>query len=220
MAALARELGVPADRIVVESISTSTWENARRTAPLLRSKGVERILLVTDSLHMRRAEGCFRKAIEMARRQQSKLTLLVADIDQFKAFIEAYGAESADDCLRRVAVEFSGGLHRGGDLGARFRGDEFAALLPATGGAGAGVVAQEIAQRVLGLVCLSLEVFGKDGGTRTLNHADGAHSRRRSPGRWESPHDRFHGRGYGQRSQWHGGQRRPGGRLPTNHGTR
>src|SRR2546425_2764075 len=71
-------------------------------------------------------------------RQKSRRTLLLADVDQFRAFTEAYGAESADDCLRRVAVEFSGGLHRGGDLGARFGGDEFAALLPATDAAGAG----------------------------------------------------------------------------------
>jgi uncharacterized SAM-binding protein YcdF (DUF218 family) len=61
MAALARDLGVPEDRILVENASANTWENASRTAPLLRSKGVATILLVTDCLHMRRAEGCFRK---------------------------------------------------------------------------------------------------------------------------------------------------------------
>ena len=60
MAALARELGIPADRIFVERGSRSTWENAHLSAALLRPLDVRRILLVTDCLHMARAEGCFR----------------------------------------------------------------------------------------------------------------------------------------------------------------
>ncbi len=59
MSEFARELGVPADRIVVERESRSTWENGARTTPLLRELGVHRILLVTDRLHMRRAAGVF-----------------------------------------------------------------------------------------------------------------------------------------------------------------
>lgn len=86
-----------------------------------------------------------------ARRQQTTLTLVLVDIDQFRAFVEAYGAESGDDCLRRVAVELSGTLRRGGDLVARCGGDEFAAILPGTDSAGACVVAQEVAERVLAL---------------------------------------------------------------------
>jgi len=130
-------------------------EMARTTEDLERANRMLQTLSYLDPLTGLPSRRHFDESLEQewrrARRQQSKLTLLVADVDQFKAFIEAYGAESAADCLRRVAVEFSGGLHRGGDLGARFGGDEFAALLPATDGAGAGVVAQEIAQRVLGL---------------------------------------------------------------------
>jgi len=130
-------------------------EMARKTEDLERANRMLQTLSYLDPLTGLPSRRHFDESLEQewrrARRQQSKLTLLLADIDQFKAFSEAYGAGSADDCLRRVAVEFSGGLHRGGDLGARFGGDEFAALLPATDGAGAGVVAQEIAQRVLGL---------------------------------------------------------------------
>jgi uncharacterized SAM-binding protein YcdF (DUF218 family)/lysophospholipase L1-like esterase len=61
MARMARELGVPADKILVERESRSTWENAQRTAPLLRDRSIGRILLVTDRLHMRRAVGVFAK---------------------------------------------------------------------------------------------------------------------------------------------------------------
>lgn len=59
MADLARQLGVPADRIVTETAARSTWDNARFSDPLLRAMGARRIVLVTDFLHMRRASATF-----------------------------------------------------------------------------------------------------------------------------------------------------------------
>jgi uncharacterized SAM-binding protein YcdF (DUF218 family) len=56
---LAQELGVPPDKIVAERQSRSTWENGLMSAPLLRAQHVQRILLVTDRLHMRRAAAVF-----------------------------------------------------------------------------------------------------------------------------------------------------------------
>ncbi|MEZ5416203.1 MAG: ElyC/SanA/YdcF family protein [Vicinamibacterales bacterium] len=54
-----RELGVPDARILVERTSRSTRENGERAAPTLRALAVQRILLVTDRLHMTRAAGVF-----------------------------------------------------------------------------------------------------------------------------------------------------------------
>jgi uncharacterized SAM-binding protein YcdF (DUF218 family)/lysophospholipase L1-like esterase len=59
MSRLAGELGVPGEARITEEASRSTHENALLSAPLLRQRGVKRILLVTDRLHMRRAEGAF-----------------------------------------------------------------------------------------------------------------------------------------------------------------
>jgi uncharacterized SAM-binding protein YcdF (DUF218 family)/lysophospholipase L1-like esterase len=59
MANVARDLGVPPDKMVVERESTNTHENGERVAPMLRERNVRRILLVTDRLHMRRATGVF-----------------------------------------------------------------------------------------------------------------------------------------------------------------
>lgn len=59
MAGIARDAGVPAQAIRVETTSTSTWENAAHSAPILRGLGAERILIVSDKLHMRRAQACF-----------------------------------------------------------------------------------------------------------------------------------------------------------------
>ncbi len=59
MMGFAGELGVPDEKMVVESKSRSTKENGELTAPLLRAQGASRILLVTDRLHMLRAKGVF-----------------------------------------------------------------------------------------------------------------------------------------------------------------
>jgi len=60
MADILRSMGIPAARILVESKSRNTRENAVLTAKLLRQKGIETILLATSALHMPRALACFR----------------------------------------------------------------------------------------------------------------------------------------------------------------
>lgn len=52
--------GVPNDQILLEDASHSTFENAVLSAALLRKQGISRILLVTDAVHMTRAELAFR----------------------------------------------------------------------------------------------------------------------------------------------------------------
>ena len=59
MARLAQELGVPAERIRLETQSRSTHTNASLSAPLLKAEGADHLLLVTDRLHMRRFAGAF-----------------------------------------------------------------------------------------------------------------------------------------------------------------
>lgn len=51
--------GIPAARLLVEGASDNTHENARDSAAMLASRDVRSILLVTSSIHMRRAEGAF-----------------------------------------------------------------------------------------------------------------------------------------------------------------
>jgi uncharacterized SAM-binding protein YcdF (DUF218 family) len=60
MADFLQTLGVAPEDIVKEEKSTTTYENARFTAPLLSERGIERFVLVTSAYHMRRSEGCFR----------------------------------------------------------------------------------------------------------------------------------------------------------------
>jgi len=62
MARLLTSWGVPRDSIVTESNSANTYENARNTAQIVRARGLDRVLLVTSALHMRRALATFRGA--------------------------------------------------------------------------------------------------------------------------------------------------------------
>jgi uncharacterized SAM-binding protein YcdF (DUF218 family) len=53
--------GVPESKIWIEVKSRSTLENAEYAAELLRARGISRVVLVTEAIHMPRAERCFRK---------------------------------------------------------------------------------------------------------------------------------------------------------------
>ena len=61
-AKLARDMGIPADAILLEKTANTTREESMRIGELLLSRNARRILLVTQSLHMRRAKLVFERA--------------------------------------------------------------------------------------------------------------------------------------------------------------
>jgi diguanylate cyclase (GGDEF)-like protein/PAS domain S-box-containing protein len=67
-----------------------------------------------------------------ARATGEPLSLVVVDIDYFKQYNDHYGHMQGDECLRQVAQALEGGASRSRDLCARFGGEEFVLLLPAT----------------------------------------------------------------------------------------
>jgi len=85
-------------------------------------------------------------AYEYARHQRSgkELSLIMLDIDQFKAFNDAYGHISGDECLRAVAQAMKKTVSRATDLVARYGGEEFVVLLPETSLNGAVLLAEKI----------------------------------------------------------------------------
>ena len=60
-AELARDLGVPPEAILTDVQAKTTREEALRLGDRLRSRGVRKILLVTDPLHMGRAKPLFER---------------------------------------------------------------------------------------------------------------------------------------------------------------
>jgi len=69
--------------------------------------------------------------IANARERQTPLCLVVADIDRFKKFNDAYGHTVGDQVLKLVARALHENV-KGSDLAARYGGEEFALVLPNT----------------------------------------------------------------------------------------
>ncbi len=59
MADLLIDLGVRESHIIIEQESGNTFENAERSAPLLKQRDIHHIVLVTDAAHLSRAIPCF-----------------------------------------------------------------------------------------------------------------------------------------------------------------
>ena len=59
---LAQSLGIPTDAILKLESTTTTRDESIQTANLLRQRNVRSIILVTESLHMRRAQLTFERA--------------------------------------------------------------------------------------------------------------------------------------------------------------
>ncbi|HEX6592686.1 MAG TPA: diguanylate cyclase [Moraxellaceae bacterium] len=85
---------------------------------------------------------------ERARRQQAPLSVILIDVDHFKAYNDHYGHLAGDDALMRVAEQIGLATRRPGDLAARYGGEEFVLLLPDTYADGA----EDVARRLLAAV--------------------------------------------------------------------
>src|SRR5665648_233254 len=79
-----------------------------------------------------------------AKRDKTPLSLIMLDIDYFKAFNDTYGHLKGDDCLKIVTSILMKTLKRPADLLARYGGEEFAVVLPNTGEAGAVLLAEKL----------------------------------------------------------------------------
>ena len=84
-----------------------------------------------------------------ALRDQNPLSVIMMDIDFFKAYNDIYGHQGGDDCLRQVARCLRKNIRRAGDLVARYGGEEFVAVLPNTDLDGAIKVADAMRDSVL-----------------------------------------------------------------------
>ena len=87
-------------------------------------------------------------AIEWRRsmRDSQPLSLLMLDVDLFKAYNDTYGHQRGDNCLKQIAEACMDVVSRPGDLVARFGGEEFVVVLPNTESEGALQVANEICE--------------------------------------------------------------------------
>lgn len=85
---------------------------------------------------------------DRAQRSAEPLTLLMIDVDHFKAFNDRHGHHGGDAALRTVAQVIEDNIRRPADLAARYGGEEFAVVLPHTDAKGAWVIAEHIRSSV------------------------------------------------------------------------
>ena len=83
-----------------------------------------------------------------AQRSGSPLSLIMIDIDHFKAFNDNHGHQAGDEALRQVAQTIKANVRRPADLAARYGGEEFAVVLTETDAAGTRLLAEKIRSAV------------------------------------------------------------------------
>jgi diguanylate cyclase (GGDEF)-like protein len=101
-----------------------------------------------------------------ARREQTPLSLLLVDIDHFRAYVDTHVAAMGQDRLKKIAATLGRAVFRPADVVARHGDDEFAILLPAVHEIGARVVAARV--RML-INALAMPHSGGEGGIVTVS---------------------------------------------------
>jgi diguanylate cyclase (GGDEF)-like protein len=87
------------------------------------------------------------KAVAEGRRYAYPISMLMADIDDFKMINDTHGHQTGDDVLKCIGSDFTENL-RASDFAARYGGEELVAVLPHTTRDAAVKVAEKIRQAV------------------------------------------------------------------------
>jgi diguanylate cyclase (GGDEF)-like protein len=129
---------------VVETVRDITVQKrARIDLETLAARDALTGLANRRSLDVRLIEEAKRAA-----RDRLPLSLLMIDIDCFKAYNDTYGHLKGDECLRTVASTITTELGRASDFAARYGGEEFAVVLPNTPLSGAMLIAENMRRAV------------------------------------------------------------------------
>lgn len=113
---------------------------------LRRARRMHRLAMTDELTRLPNRRSLFAQAEERlaeARRGGEPLALLALDIDHFKRINDTHGHETGDRVLQRVAHAARSAL-RSGDVVGRTGGEEFLAVLPATGAPAAAEVAERL----------------------------------------------------------------------------
>jgi diguanylate cyclase (GGDEF)-like protein len=109
-----------------------------------RLQHLSRSDVLTDVANRRHFHEHLQQVWQRALHDRSTVSVLMLDVDHFKAYNDRYGHQAGDACLRRVAQAMAQSLRQPVDFVARYGGEEFVAILP---GADAQV-AKQVAERV------------------------------------------------------------------------
>jgi diguanylate cyclase (GGDEF)-like protein len=153
------------DRALVAMTSQLLLHSARHQAQLLNILSTQEALraandqlevmsrhdALTGLFNRRHFDDMKEAEFQRALRTGQPLSLLICDIDHFKAFNDHYGHAHGDQCLRDVAQAMQSVITRSGDVLARIGGEEFTVLMPNTSEVDAKRVAERVRAAVSGL---------------------------------------------------------------------
>ena len=173
---------------MAELIATAVIAAAARTQLVVQATEDP----VTGLLNHRAFHDRLSVEVHRAQRHDRPLSLVLVDLDAFKAINDTYGHQVGDRVLQRVG-EVLRGLGRDGDVLGRLGGDEFALLFPETDPEGACLAAERALQLLNErpvergiLVTASAGVAGladEEDADRLLRNADAALYRAKAEGR-------------------------------------
>jgi two-component system cell cycle response regulator len=113
---------------------------------LSRERDLERMAYrdeLTGTANRRFAMRQLHALLSRARRHEHALSVVLLDVDGFKALNDRHGHAAGDEVLRGIAGRFSERV-RTEDVVARFGGEEFLVILPDTGATGAATAAEDL----------------------------------------------------------------------------
>lgn len=105
---------------------------------------------LTGLFNRRALEERARREVLLAQRTGRPLSLVLFDVDDFKAINDTHGHKAGDRVLQALARAIGQGV-RGHDIVARYGGEEFLVLLPDTDGDRAVELAERLRQALRGL---------------------------------------------------------------------
>lgn len=139
--------GEQGSAIVLVSDITATKqaeETLRQSAETLRALAHTDAL--TGIMNRRSFDDEMTIQIASAVRNRAKLSIMMLDVDRFKAYNDTYGHQAGDLCLQEISECLRLTCNRAVDIVARYGGEEFVAILPNTDERGALVVAERFAR--------------------------------------------------------------------------
>jgi diguanylate cyclase (GGDEF)-like protein len=136
----------------IESTRVKLLETSRELAAANRElENLSRQDSLTGIANRRYFDSYLLSEVRRASRDREPLSLILADVDNFKAYNDCYGHQAGDDCLRQVASALKSVGKRPADLAARYGGEEFAMVLPGTTVEGAVDVAKSLVRAIEGM---------------------------------------------------------------------
>lgn len=94
-------------------------------------------------------DECIKREWYRGMRNESALSLLIVDVDNFKTLNDTNGHQAGDTCLIDLVKLFESHLKRSSDVLCRYGGDEFVIVLPNTAGADAFEIGEKIRANVI-----------------------------------------------------------------------